>query len=486
MNDNSYPQPSPQQQPQPQPQQQYTQQYAQQPQYAQQQPQQQYTQQYAQQQPRQQYAQPQQQTRYAQQVQYSQPATTTPEPTKQRSGHPFLAALFGGLIGAAAMFGGLTFTGHLGVVTPLVQGQATTAATTQDQSSESDMSSAGPTISIDATNATADIAQVVAKKALPSVVSIYVTTSQGSGVGSGVIIDANGNVLTNYHVVEGAQDITVTIGDNNYVGKVVGSDESSDLAVVHVDTEGVEVTPIEAGDSDALVVGDWVMAIGSPYGLDQSVSTGIVSSLYRSTMLPSTSGRTIYTNLIQTDATINPGNSGGALVNSKGQLVGINSIIQSTTGSSIGLGFAIPSNYAVEVAREIIAGEMVLHPYIGLSLQTVTAQNAHLHNLPVNQGAFVAAVIEGGPAEAAGIQQGDIIIKVGRDNITSADALILAVRSHKIGETVSVTLMRGTEQVTLDVTLASDEPLQQASGDYGLSGQDNGGGEGYGNNSNGG
>ncbi|MBQ3267481.1 MAG: trypsin-like peptidase domain-containing protein [Atopobiaceae bacterium] len=384
------------------------------------------------------------------------------------------------------MFGGLTFTGHLDAVTPLVQGQATTAATTQDQSSESDMSSAGPTISIDATNATADIAQVVAKKALPSVVSIYVTTSQGSGVGSGVIIDANGNVLTNYHVVEGAQDITVTIGDNNYVGKVVGSDESSDLAVVHVDTEGVEVTPIEAGDSDALVVGDWVMAIGSPYGLDQSVSTGIVSSLYRSTMLPSTSGRTIYTNLIQTDATINPGNSGGALVNSKGQLVGINSIIQSTTGSSIGLGFAIPSNYAVEVAREIIAGEMVLHPYIGLSLQTVTAQNAHLHNLPVNQGAFVAAVIEGGPAEAAGIQQGDIIIKVGRDNITSADALILAVRSHKIGETVSVTLMRGTEQVTLDVTLASDEPLQQASGDYGLSGQDNGGGEGYGNNSNGG
>jgi len=446
---------------------------------------------HAQQQPAAQQAQAYQQQAWAQPA-YQQPVQAPPTPKKERRGHPFLSAVFGGLVGAAAMFGGLTYTGHIDPVA-VVQGtsqaqiEEPSAATANTDPESSDMSSAGQTITIDATNATADIAQAVAKKALPSVVSIYVNTQTGSGVGSGVIIDADGNILTNYHVVEAAQTITVTIDEANYEGTVVGSDPSSDLAVVHVDLEGAQVTPIEVGDSDALVVGEWVMAIGSPYGLDQSVSTGIVSSLYRSTMLQSTSGRTIYANLIQTDATINPGNSGGALVNSEGKLVGINSIIQSTTGSSVGLGFAIPGNYAIEVANEIIAGEMVLHPYIGLSLQTVTAQNAQYYNLSVNQGAYVAEVAGDGPAEAAGIQKGDIITKIGRDNITSADALILAIRSHKIGETVSVTVMRGNEELTFDVTLGSDEPLQQPNQSYGMgSKEDNKGGGEYGNNNNGG
>ena len=203
------------------------------------------------------------------------------------------------------------------------------------------------------------------------------------------------------------------------------------------------------------------MAIGSPYGLDQSVSTGIVSSLYRSTMLPGASGNTIYTNLIQTDAAINPGNSGGALVDDEGNLVGINSIIQSESGSSAGIGFAIPGNYAIEVANEIIAGEPVLHAYIGLSAQSVTPQNASRAGLSVTQGAYVASVTDGGPAAKAGIKEGDVIVKIDDQDIVSADGLILAVRSYEPGDTVKVTVVRGDEEKTFDVELGTDEALQQ-------------------------
>ena len=217
---------------------------------------------------------------------------------------------------------------------------------------------------------------------------------------------------------------------------------------------------MEIGDSDALVVGDWVMTIGSPFGLDQSVSAGIVSSLARNELMQSTYGTTIYANLIQTDASINPGNSGGALVNSKGQLVGISTLFSSSTESFAGIGFAIPGNYAVQIANKIISGEQVTHAYIGLSMQTVNAQNAAANNLSVNQGAYVAEVTEGSPAAEAGIQAGDIVIAMGGQQITSADGMILAVRSHSIGETVKVTVMRGNEQLDFDVTLGSDEALQ--------------------------
>ena len=267
-------------------------------------------------------------------------ANTNPSHKKKNGSGPLtvVLSLVAAVLGAAIMFVVLKFTGML---TPIIVDDGESAA--------------GQTIEINATNEDATIAQAVAKKALPSVVSIYVETEDGYGVGSGVILDEDGNILTNYHVVENAVNTSVTIGENSYVGELVGSDPSSDLAVVKADLEGDSVTPIEVGNSDELVVGDWVMAIGSPYGLDQSVSTGIVSSLYRSTMLPGASGNTIYTNLIQTDAAINPGNSGGALVDDEGNLVGINSIIQSESGSSAGIGFAIPGNYAIEVANEIIA-----------------------------------------------------------------------------------------------------------------------------------
>ena len=322
-------------------------------------------------------------------------------------------------------------------------------------------SSAGQTINITAKDQDATTAQAVAAKDLPSVVSVNVTTAEGEGLGSGVILDTDGNIITNYHVINGATSVSVTIDDKSYDATVVGSDPSSDIAVIHVNLDGASVTPIEVGDSDALVAGDWVMTIGSPFGLDQSVSAGIVSSLSRNTLMESTSGETIYTNLIQVDASINPGNSGGALVNSEGKLVGICTLFSSDTDSFAGIGFAIPGNYAVELANKIIAGEQVTHAYIGLSMQTVNAQVATANNLPVSQGAYVVAVSDGSPAANAGIQKGDIITAVDGDEITSADGMILAVRSHNSGDTIAVTLNRGGQEQTVNVTLGTDEQLQQ-------------------------
>lgn len=396
-----------------------------------------------------------QQTRVASPVSPADPtgagAPAPKPPKKPRTGlKAFAFGLFGGVLGAAAVVAVLLGFG-------LVGGAGASVATSGASSAGSNQ-----TITVnsdDDSNTT--LANAVATKALPSVVSVSVTTAQGDGVGSGVTLDTDGNILTNYHVIEGAQSISVSVNGDSYDATVVGSDESSDLAVIKIDAEGATLTPVEVGDSDSLQVGDWVMSLGSPFGLEQSVSTGIVSSLYRSTMLQSTSGNTIYTNLIQTDATINPGNSGGALVNSKGQLVGINSLIESYSGSSSGVGFAIPGNYAVDVAKKLIAGETVTHAYIGGSFQTVNAQNARSNNLSVNQGAYVAEVAAGGPAEQAGIQQGDVVTAIDDDEITSSDAMLLAVRSHSVGDTVTVTLMRGSKQMQVQVTLGSDEALQQ-------------------------
>ena len=204
--------------------------------------------------------------------------------------------------------------------------------------------STGSTQTIDIDPEDTTLAEVVSAKALPSVVSITALADQSSNgalstssdsassgsIGSGVILDKDGNILTNNHVVEGATSIAVTLDDGTSAeAELVGADSSSDLAVIRIkDTSGLSLTPIEVADSDDLTVGEWVMAIGSPFGNEQSVSTGIVSALYRSTAMQSTSGTSIYANMIQTDAAINPGNSGGALVNGEGKLIGINSVIR--------------------------------------------------------------------------------------------------------------------------------------------------------------
>ena len=378
------------------------------------------------------------------------------QPKRPKKPHPglrsLLFGLLGGVIGAVAVVAVLVVGGFVAMPSSATSGKTGSAGTT----------SSSQTVAVNSGDSTdTTLANAVAQKALPSVVSINVTTSDGEGVGSGVVLDTDGNILTNYHVIEGAQSISVSTGDASYDATVVGSDESSDLAVIKIDAGDAALTPIEVGDSSTLQVGDWVMSLGSPFGLEQSVSTGIVSSLYRSTMLQNTSGNTIYTNLIQTDATINPGNSGGALVDDEGKLVGINSLIESYSGSSSGVGFAIPGNYAVEVAQKLIAGQTVTHAYIGGSFQTVTANNARSNSLSVNQGAYVAELADDGPAAQAGIQKGDVITALDDEEITSSDALVLAVRSHSVGDTVTVTLMRGSKQMQVQVTLGSDEALQQ-------------------------
>lgn len=363
--------------------------------------------------------------------------------TKTKKAPVFLAS-FGGLVVGAVLVIALVMSGAFKITDSDVQ--ATGSTSTQN-------------IEIDAEDTT--LAEVVAAKAQPSVVSISTTTSEGSGVGSGVVLDTDGNVLTNCHVIEGATELVVSMGGESYEAELVGEDSSSDLAVIRLkDVDSSKLTPIEIGDSDDLSVGEWVMAIGSPFGNEQSVSTGIVSALYRSTALPSTSGTSIYANMIQTDAAINPGNSGGALVNDNGELIGINSIIESYSGSSSGVGFAIPVNYAINIASQIIDGKTPVHPYLGVSLTSVNALSARANNLGATEGALVVAVSDGGPAADAGIQENDIITKIDGEQVTSADGLIIALREHGVGDKVTLTVVRDSKEREVEVTLGSDEALQ--------------------------
>ena len=339
-------------------------------------------------------------------------------------------------------------------------------------SSSVTLGSDGSGTNITVTGDDATLAEAVAQKALPSVVNINVYTAsqsqaQGfmrssstqeytqSSLGSGVILSDDGYILTNYHVIEGADKLQVVASGGEYEAKVVGTDPSSDLAVIKIEASGLPA--VEIGSSSDLVTGEWVMAVGSPFGLEQSVSTGIVSAVSRSSSsLYSSESEAIYTNMIQTDAAINPGNSGGALVDKNGKLIGINTLIASTSGSSSGVGFAIPVDYAMKIAEQIIAGQTPSHAQLGVSLTTVNSSVAARYNLPVSEGAYVTRVTSNSGASKAGIGVGDIITKVGDSKVTSASDLIIAVRSHNPGDTVSVTFNRSGSEQTVDVVLGTD------------------------------
>lgn len=339
-------------------------------------------------------------------------------------------------------------------------------------SSSVTLGSDGSGTNITVTGDDATLAEAVAQKALPSVVNINVYTAsqsqaQGfmrssstqeytqSSLGSGVILSDDGYILTNYHVIEGADKLQVVASGGEYEAKVVGTDPSSDLAVIKIEASGLPA--VEIGSSSDLVTGEWVMAVGSPFGLEQSVSTGIVSAVSRSSSsLYSSESEAIYTNMIQTDAAINPGNSGGALVDKNGKLIGINTLIASTSGSSSGVGLAIPVDYAMKIAEQIIAGQTPSHAQLGVSLTTVNSSVAARYNLPVSEGAYVTRVASNSGASEAGITEGDIITKVGDSKVTSASDLIIAVRSHNPGDTVSVTFNRSGSEQTVDVVLGTD------------------------------
>jgi putative serine protease PepD len=325
-------------------------------------------------------------------------------------------------------------------------------------------------VTISTRNQPVDVAQAVAKKAVPSVVSVAIQQATvdpytgaraytTAGNGSGVIIRKDGYILTNNHVVEGADRILVTVGVEDKVATVVGTDPTTDLAVLKID--GTNYPAVDVGTSKNLQVGQFVLAVGSPFGLEKTVTSGIISALQRSEFVQDNNGQTAYTNLIQTDAAINPGNSGGALVDENGQLVGINALIQSPSGGmgaaqSAGIGFAIPVDFAIDIANQIISTGKATHPYIGVSTASVTQDVAAQYGLPVSSGAIVQFVAPGGPADAAGIKRGDIIVKIGDVRVTGVSDVYAGIRAHKIGDTVPVSLVRADQTLTMNVVLASD------------------------------
>jgi putative serine protease PepD len=280
----------------------------------------------------------------------------------------------------------------------------------------------------------------------PSVVSIKTNVGEGSGV----VLDNSGHILTNNHVVATASGNTVSVTTNDgssHTGTIVGTDPRSDLAVVQV--SGVNLPPATFGNSSAMRVGDTVLALGSPLGLQGTVTSGIVSAKGRTineTGETPGSGVTAISGALQTDAAINPGNSGGALVNTAGQVIGINTAIATSGGSSgnIGVGFAIPSNTAKYVAQRLIQGEPVAHPYMGVGLADTSTN-----------GALIGAVDPGSPAAAAGLRPGDLVTAINGQPIRSADDLVAAVQQDHVGQSVTLTYTRQGTQHTTTVTLGN-------------------------------
>jgi serine protease Do len=297
----------------------------------------------------------------------------------------------------------------------------------------------------------------LARRTVPAVVSVEVKVGDQGGTGSGVVVDPAGYVLTNNHVVAPAADsaggvIAAVFHDGTRVpARIVGRDPKTDLAVLKVNVANPVVASI--GASSELAVGDSVIAIGSPLGLAGTVTTGIVSALHRPVRLDGSGDTVAVIDAIQTDAAINPGNSGGALVDATGAVVGINTAIRSLgqsqgEGGSIGLGFAIPIEDARNIADELIRTGAVSHAEIGINARSVSDS--------ATDGAQVQNVVAGGAAAAAGIVEGDVVVKVGDRTIGGADELVVAVRAHNPGDVVPVTLVRDSRTLTVSVTLTAD------------------------------
>ena len=277
--------------------------------------------------------------------------------------------------------------------------------------------------------------------------------TQGSGSGS--IIDQKGNILTNHHVVANARSLEVTLADGSkWPAKLVGSDPDNDLAVIRIEAPKEKLKPIAMGDSRTLRIGQKVLAIGNPFGLERTLTTGVVSSLGRT--IRSEEG-TLMEDIIQTDAAINPGNSGGPLLNSDGEIVGINSAIISPSGGSVGIGFAIPVNTAKRVLPELLTKGYVTHPWLGATVQDLLPEIAKYLKLKVERGALIALVEKGGPAEKAGLKGGtravqignlefvvggDVVVKADQHEVKSSGELIRYIREKRPGDTLTLRVLR--------------------------------------------
>jgi len=288
--------------------------------------------------------------------------------------------------------------------------------------------------------------------------------TQGSGSGS--VIDAKGHILTNHHVVAEAQKLEVTLADGSkWPATLVGSDPDNDLAVIKIEAPREKLKVVSMGDSRNLRIGQKVLAIGNPFGLQRTLTTGIISSLGRT--IRSDVG-TLIEDVIQTDAAINPGNSGGPLLNSDGEIIGINSAILSPSGGNVGIGFAVPVNTARRVVPELLAKGYVTYPWIGATIQSLSPEIAKYRNLKIERGAMIAEVVKGGPADKAGLKGGhqrvqvgnmivlvggDVVVRADQHDVKSNDELIHYIREKKPGDTILLKVYRNGSFVDVRLTL---------------------------------
>ena len=374
-----------------------------------------------------------------------------PPPEGPRPGKGLAAAVLAGalVLGGAAGYGGAAL--HHAQDAP---------------SSTSSTATPGPITASDR-EAEAGTVEQVAAKVLPSVVKINVEGNGSAGSGSGVVLDERGHILTNNHVVASGDQFSVNFNDGRTVrAEVVGRDPVTDIAVIKVDGAD-DLTPAEIGSSGALKVGQSVVAVGSPYGLNATVTTGIVSALNRAVSVASEDPEprspfgpqqdprqdlsTTYP-AIQTDAAINPGNSGGPLVDMAGRVVGINSSIRTAGGSvggNIGLGFAIPIDQVLPIVNQLVAGEDPTHARMAVSVSDVPGDT-------LARGALVQSVEAGGPAAKAGLREGDVVTKVDDVPIADSESLVAIIRGHRPGDEVEITYLRGDDERTVTVELGSD------------------------------
>jgi S1-C subfamily serine protease len=361
---------------------------------------------------------------------------------RQRGG---AAALVLALIAGAAGGGvaGAVAATHMTTQAPAAPG---IAAGSNEQRGAPAASAPASAPSSSQSGASSTVAGAVYNKVNRSVVQI----ANGQGAGSGFVVDQSGLILTNNHVVEGADSVVVIFSDGTKrQGQVLGADSGNDLAVVKVALPA-NVTPVALGDSDKVQVGETAIAIGSPFGLDQTVTQGIISAVHRDWAPGDGSVRR---NLIQSDTPINPGNSGGPLLNANGEVIGINTMIESPVRGSVGVGFSIPINTAKALLPKLAAGAQIEPAWLGITGQSIDADVAQQEGLAAQSGVLVREVVPGAPAEQAGLEAGDVIAAIDGRSIVSMDELVGAIAGHTPGDTVKLTVDRGGRSQDVGVTL---------------------------------
>ena len=387
-----------------------------------------------------------------------QNAAAPGQPKKQKKDHSKLAKSAVALVLAAAMgfvggFAGAQFGngGHKVVIQQVERSDSSAASDSVDAAADGTTVSSGMTTAQVAKMVSPSVVVITTEQVVYSQWSWYGQSQVESGAGSGVIISSDGYILTCAHVVSGASNITVSIGDKDYPATLVGEDTTSDIAVVKVDATGL--TPATVGNSDNLKVGESVMAVGNPLGeLGGTVTSGIVSALNRSVSIQGSSSVNTMS-LIQMDASVSPGNSGGGLFNMNGELVGVVNA-KSSDSDAEGLGFAIPINDAMKVAQDLLEnGYVTGRPYMGITYLAVTdAQTAQ--QLGVNAyGIYVADVVKGGPADKAGLKVGDRIVSIDGTEVAQKTDLGTIIQQHSAGDTLSITVARGGQMQTVSLTL---------------------------------